>query len=469
MIDPGIIFMLVGCGIAIIALIRSQASNFDRVQQIVGLRPDWIMLLFPTVLAIRALNNKLALLVLASLLAASFARRPDGSFRILLGPFALISAASLIVIIRPENTTKISLAIFPMLTFLLVGTLTLRAAKTTEARRVVSSLIDGCGLYCVANLLAYTVGIRSPAAESRIGGLIESGGFIRMIFPLATSINIPPILAGIFIAAFPLAIKQPGWLQRSTRLVGFTAALFVLLASGTRLPMLSTAILAIAIAVLPQVTRWSAQIAILFAAGSALYLPTLLKSALTPIGQLSEFLVRGRSTDAQVIATLQNRDVIWRRSITYWEEWASPSQKLLGFGMDGQYRSGASLAYQELLSGISTAPERAYLHNSFLQQLFDGGLAGWLALVVAVYWASSRLAKQRSWGAWGPSASVAMTLLAISSMAEVSIAPGPSQETFWLLVVLVGAACQGAQSSVLTGENHSRIRDRESAKKFIRV
>jgi O-antigen ligase len=123
---------------------------------------------------------------------------------------------------------------------------------------------------------------------------------------------------------------------------------------------------------------------------------------------------------------------------------------LLGFGVNGHYRSGASVTYRDQFIYIVRNPEfYASMHNSFLQQLFDGGILGWLLLAIAAYWASARLSRRRrDWGNAGSSAIVAMTALLLTGMTEVSLAPGPSYDSFWLLFVLVGVACQatGRQS-----------------------
>jgi O-antigen ligase len=146
--------------------------------------------------------------------------------------------------------------------------------------------------------------------------------------------------------------------------------------------------------------------------------------------------------------SLNGRDYIWARSIEYWFDRVNDlPHELLGFGANGPYRSGASLTYSDRFDSIVRNPELTSMHNSFLQQLFDGGFLGWLLLMTAIYWASARLAKRRrDRGNAGVSAIVAMTALILSGMTEISLAPEGTHETFWLLMVLVGVACQASDS-----------------------
>ena len=434
---------------SIIVISRFHPSKFQSANLEGALPADWILLALPTVVGLRALSAKFALAALALLVAAALLRKEKSRFRISAGPFVLLSISAAMVFIRPENTTKISLILFPILTFILVATLVIRIVAISDARRIIGSLIDGCGLYCLLSLVAYGAGLRSPAAVSRIGGLVESTGYVRIIYPFATSINIPPIIAAVYIAAGLFLLIEKGWFHRCVRLMYSGAALAILATAGTRLPVLAAALVLLIVIVFPPAIRGLTQGAVLFAAASALYLPQLLKSISIPLEQIGQLTPR-RLTNTNSISSIQGRDEIWNRSITYWNAWVGDSyHRLFGFGMSGQYRSGASYSYSDLLAGISRSPERAFVHNSFLQQLFDGGILGWIIFALAIWWAGERLAKHRfDWGLPGISAIVATTVLVMSAITEVSIAPGPAQETFWILVVLVGVACQSSVQTV---------------------
>jgi O-antigen ligase len=204
------------------------------------------------------------------------------------------------------------------------------------------------------------------------------------------------------------------------------------------------------------------QAATLLAAISSLVLPSIIVAIQFIVNPIMS-LAPGRISDARSIATLENRDYIWDHTISYWLDWVNDLPHILfGYGVTGQYRSGASLSYSDELSGLIRHPEFAFVHNSFLQQLFDGGLAGWLLLMLAAYWAGTRFSRHRR--DWGAAAIVAMTVLLLGAMTEASMAPGVAEENFWLLLALVGIACQasGAQAVDSTSQPHNAATSRES-------
>jgi hypothetical protein len=436
-INPGRSIVAIAiCILAAIVRTRFRPMHFHSILPAIGMQADWIVVLIPTALAIQSFSAKGSLLVIGILVAMAFIRKPDGRFRIQVGPLLLLSVSSAIVFCRLANVE-------PLLLFLLVGTLVIRLVMTTDARKIIISMIDGCGLYLVANVLCYSVGLQSPTASDRIGGLAESTGFVRIIFPLTSTLNTPPTFAAIYVLASIFLIGERGWLRRLLRLICLSAAFVVLFSAGTRVPLAAAAVLALIVVCFPFVTRWIAQATTLLAAVSALILPSIITSTQSVIAPLIS-LAPGRDVRSGSIASLNNRDFIWDRSITYWVEWVNDAPRMLfGFGMNGQYRSGASLIYRERIASIVRHPELATMHNSFLQQLFDGGLLGWLLLVLAAYWASVRLSRRRrEWGIAALIAIIAFTCLLLSGMTEVSMAPGPAQDTFWLLIVLIGVACQ---------------------------
>jgi O-antigen ligase len=438
-IDPRLSIAAIAiCILAVIVRTRFRpAHSIDLSTR--GRQPDWIVLLIPIALASRIFSFKGSLLILGLLVAAAFIRKADGSFPIQAGPLLLLFASSAIVLSRPDYISE-------LLPFLLVGALVIRLVMTVDARKIIASLIDGCGLYLLANVLCYAAGLRSPAETSRIGGLVESTGLVRIIYPLTESINLPPVIAAVFVAAILFLILEPGWLRRSLRLICCIAAIIVLVGAGTRTPIAVAAMLSIAVICFPFITRWLAQAATILAALSAFVLPSVMavvQSGITPLMSLSP----GRVSTAESVGSLEGRGVIWDLSIKYWVKSVNDLPHMLfGFGMNGHYRSGASREYSDLFIRIVKDPQiSALMHNSFLQQLFDGGILGWLLLTIAAYWASARLSKRRrDWGNAGLSAIVAMSVLLLSGMTEAYFAPAVTEEGFWLLVVLVGVACQGS-------------------------
>ncbi len=403
------------------------------------MKPDWIVIFLPTVLAVFPIHAKGGLLLTGLAVATAYLRKPEGAFQSRPGPIvALISAATL-SFGRPEN-------LYTLLIFLMISLLVFRLIATVDARSIISSLIDGCGLYLVINVVTYAVGFRSSAYNVRIGGLVESSGFERILFPLAGSINIPPAVAAVFVVGFPFVFSEKGALRRALRSLALLAAAFVMVSAGSRSSIIVSAAILVIVFSTPGATRWLAQAATALAATFAFLFPLLsngLQFAVAPMKALSP----GRSTSAETVLSLQGRDRIWASSIKYWQEWVNdlPS-KALGFGASGQYRSGASGSYSTLLEGTVRNPERSYVHNSFLQQLFDGGVIGFAVLAVAAFWAGERLAKRRTdWGTYAIAGTVGLTVVVLVGITEVTVAPGPAQLTFWVFMIFVGASCQAGE------------------------
>jgi hypothetical protein len=424
------------CVLAAIAAMRFRPVDSVPLKSLV--QTDWILVLLPTVVAIRLFSAKAALLIIGLMVVRAFLRKSDGRYSIEPGPLLLLFAASAIVFSRPDHVAQ-------PLTFLLVGTLVVRLVLTVDARKIIGSLVDGCGLYLLVNVLWNTAGLPSPISEFRIGGLAESTGFVRTLFPLTSSLNTPPTIASIYVVAMIFMLLEAGWLRRALRLFCFIAAIVVLISVGSRVAMLATALISITVICFPPSTRWLAQAATIVTAISAFVLPAVLASIQSAVAPLLA-LTPGRVSGSESITSLEGRDVVWATSITHWLERVNDlPHVLLGFGLGGHHRSGASLAYSNRFMEVLSHPETATMHNSFLQQLFDAGVVGYALLMAAAFWASTRLSKRRKdWGHRGMSAVVAMTALLLSGMTEVSLAPGATHETFWLLLVLVGVACQAS-------------------------
>ncbi len=408
------------------------------VYRTVGLQPDWIVMLLPIVVTIRPFSPRASLLITGLLVAAAFIRKPDGRFPIQAGPLLLLFAAAAIVFSRPEFISE-------FITFALISGLALRLAVTVDARKIITSLVDGCGLYLVANVLAHAAGLPSPAAEFRVGAIVQSTGFVRTFYPFASSLNTAPTIASIYVVAVIFLILEPGWLRRALRLICLVAAAMVLVFTGTRAPIAVAAALSIIVICLPFSVRWIGQAVTIFAAVSAFVLPAVIVSTQSAIAPLLS-LAPGRVSNAQSIASIEGRDYVWEVSIRFWfDRFSDFPHSLLGFGVNGHFRSGASHLYSDKFKLLTSTPELVTMHNSFLQQLFDGGIVGFALMLAAAFWASARLSKRRNdWGNAGLSAIVAMAALLLNGMTEGALAPGLVQDSLFLWVILVGVACQAS-------------------------
>ena len=415
-------------------------ARFSRIHKLHSRQPnidtDWIIIALPVVLAIRTFYFKPSLLLIALLIVASFARNTGVTYRIYGGPLLLLGISSAIVFSRPTN-------IYSLAAIALVGILVVQLILTVDARTIIRSLVDGCGLYLVANVVGHAVGLQSPSTGLRIGGLVESTGFVRVIYPLTSALNTPATVAAVYVAAFGFLVVESGSFRRVLRVVCFVAAVLVLVGTGSRVTMLSAVLLTVVVIFLPSATRWVAQAALLLSASAPFVLPSIasaMQFAITPLA----YLTPGRVNSIESITTIEGRKFVWNSAVDYWGQWVSGFQQVVfGFGANGQYGSGVWRTYAQLIGSTVRYPQLATVHNSFLQQLFDGGVVGGALLIAAIFWASVRMARYRvSWGNEGFIAITSLTVLLLSGITEVSVAPGPLQDTFWLLIFFVGATCQ---------------------------
>jgi hypothetical protein len=422
---------------------------------------DWLIMVVPTALAMVTFRSTLALVALGLLTAVAFLRKTNVTRSIRPGPFVSLVAAAVIVLSRSEHL--LTLALFSILALLVA-----RLVTTVDARVIIASLIDGAGVYLAVNVIAYMAGIRSPGAQDRIGGYIETSGLVRTIFPLAGALEVTPSIAAVYIGAAVFLLREEGWTRRFYRLAFFLAAFVVLTEAGARTAIFAAIALPILVMLLPFVTRWLAPAMAGFASVAPFILPAVMAALQSIAIPVIAYIAPGRDVQSgQDITTLMGRQSIWSNSIAYWLDHVDgTSERLLGFGQNGQYLSGASLTYSDLLIGTVRHPEQASLHNSFLQQLFDGGIVGWLLLTVGIIWASVRLSRnRRRWGSEGVAAIVALVALLVNSLTQISIAPGGAQVSFWILVFLVGVACQSTnvKAPPAAGRVTSPSEDKNSA------
>lgn len=412
------------------------------VQSVVGGVPtNWVMMGLPTlIMVLRVYNTKAVLGALAVVALLTFAQRDHPTRVLALGPLVAMIAATMVVLMNPDPGQQggyLGIVFFFLLTLVAV-----RLVATTDARSVIASLIDGVGVYLVTIVLAYRIGVQ-PLSANRVGGLIESTGFVRIFFPFTTALDEPPTLAAVYIAAAPfLLLTEKRW--RFFRLACLLAAVFVAWSSGSRSALLIALALPLLGLLLPRTLRWTAPVTALFASLSFLLLPGVMKAVNSVATPIFYALAPGRDTGTEDIQTLSNRTVIWSRSMAFWRDHVENAQnQLFGFGQSGQYRAGASISYIEFLGNVARNAARATLHNSFLQQVFDGGLIGWLLLTSAIVWTCVRFTQRlQDWGAQGTAAAMAISALLVASTTSVIISPGFLQGGFLTLVVLVVISCQ---------------------------
>ncbi|MGQ9348962.1 O-antigen ligase family protein [Mycolicibacterium gilvum] len=404
---------------------------------------DWLVVLFPTALSLRNLYSgapnplvTVGVLLLVGLLVAIALLRPSNQkFPASYGPMVTLFAASALVIIRPTSMFTSAMAI-------LVGALSYRLASTVEVRRLVVSLIDGLGLYCLANIALYTAGIRSGTEREGWRLFLSSGGENRIIYPLERSLSLPPVIAAMFLVGVLFLIRHQKGQWRVFRILCIASAVAIILGSATRVPAAAAVTVAAVSLLFPAARRYLAATLVLLAAVSAIALPKIVASAQYVFEPLAALLSSRRAnSNTTDLAALNGREFIWSHALKFWDQRVTdPFNTLFGFGMEGHYRSGASGGYFRLLSGsIVRDPERILsVHNSFLQQLFDAGIFGWLLLAVALVWIAVRLSSLPA--PVGVAIASAFSVLIICSMTEVLL--HPNVLTYWILLILAGVAAQ---------------------------
>jgi O-antigen ligase len=337
----------------------------------------------------------------------------------------LLSAATGLVFLRSESWTTIAFAV-------ITGAVILRTATRYTRRRVVVSLFDGIAIYLIASVvLYYAFDLRSPGADSRLGGLISADGAERAFFPLATSLNLPPMMAAAFLAGCLLLMETGP--KMSLRFAGVACAIVILLASGARTPLAIAALIAVLSLIAPRVLRLIAVPVAVTSFAFPKVFPYISELLLVPI--------LDRVAPLNSDPSLNGRDFIWEQSLARWEQ-LDTWQQLWGYGPQGQLESGASAAYASQFGTAFENPLAATVHHSLLQQLFDGGIVGALslgvaALIACLLW-NRRISADRDIYSY---AGLAMTLgLILASVTEVSLAPGIGQETFWIFTCLAIAA-----------------------------
>ncbi len=408
---------------------------------------DWILVALPSVLAIKSqyspASASMRPLIIAAFLFGlvllafvAYVRPVATRFETRLGPLMMFLAASGIVAMRPDGIQH-------SVTFILVGLLAVRVVQTVDARRIIASLIDGIGLLCFANIFVYFVlGLRSPSEALRMNLNPENAA--RIYFPLSQSVNLTPTLAACFLASLYFVFAEPGWFRRTLRLLFAASAIVILLESGTRSALAVCILLVATVVLAPRLMRLIpiALVPLLFLS------PVILRPV---IGLFSAFIsfflarISDRAVRTDQVVSLAGRGFIWDQSMDYWTSSVnSLLDILLGYGMRGHYRSGASHTYAGFMSHVYRDTERAmHTHNSSLQQLFDAGLVGWIMLAVALFWCGRRLAARVSqWGQYALAASTILAAILMGAMTEVFLTPDMNLYTFFVTMVIVAVSCQ---------------------------
>lgn len=316
------------------------------------------------------------------------------------------------------------------------------------AESVLASLIDGVGLYLVVNVLANMAGIANPSAAARTAGLASTSGGERVFYPLSTSLSIPPIMAAAFVAAVVLCFDGSRW-RRAFRMLALLCAAVIMVQADTRVALLVAVLIGISTTVAPRMLiRLALPLSLIPLALPFMYASVaddILRPTMASVVQFVPSLSRGSEASD---LTLSGRDQIWGTAIDYWHFHADIEHALVGWGVEGQRLSGASSVYGVRFQGLNSDYRSLSAHASSLQQLYDGGIVGLLALVVAVVMTVRYLSRQAASGSRSHLIALGVVVaLVLTGGTEVTMSPGFAQEPFWLFATLALVAARRASSA----------------------
>jgi hypothetical protein len=398
-------------------------------------RFHWPSFFFPWAIALQMYSQIIFVLVLILLIAGTLLQRGQPIVNLHVGPLMLLFASTVIAF-RTENPKT-------LIASLLIFTLIYRLIKTVKTQDLVRSTINGYGFYCFANVAAFYAGLTSPSAAVRIGGLTETSGFTRVIFPFSENLNSLPILAAFVLLAVLLMLAKEPFVNNRLRYVWLTSTVIILFNSGNRSSVIILALMLLLLTIPSQFSRFVANVVTPFAICSSILLPLLSAQIAKVAIPLASLLSSKRDALDADSFSFQGRTVIWERSVEFWRLWITdPFHQLFGFGLSGQNTSGASQTYADLLRTISLNPELGSVHNSFLQQLYNGGLIGVILFASSSIWALRRLSSDLSReNPTGVIACSGLIMLHTFGTQEAALATYFSQP-FWALTILIAISCQ---------------------------
>jgi len=266
--------------------------------------------------------------------------------------------------------------------FSLLGYLLSVAALNSndQARRMLlTCLICGLGLFVLANVLGYYLGLRGFNQLEAIGQnqILSHFGLniSRVALPFSSGLNNFGTLAGLgAVSGLCLFWSGRGFVVTSAGLFTFAICLVSMVLVDSRAPLgLSVASCFIVLAATKSArVAWGIRFL-----PYVVFLAPFLVFGIAWILSDTEFANSvGRDGEfAKRLGLLTGRDVVW---ISALQILAMPDLiHLIGFGTIGQRTSGATLGYSWIFGQISGLSANS-LHNANLQMIFDIGYIGFI-------------------------------------------------------------------------------------------
>lgn len=306
---------------------------------------------------------------------------------------------------------------------------------TGDRERRLAILALAPATYVGVNLVLYPLW---PAREidSSLSGAAGSSASIlaslgvtaeRVVFPMATSVNLFSVLcAGGLAAAIVLATRSwalPRWIP----LLGAVACTVALLLEDSRGPLLIALGVTLFFA-LQRRARGSALFAYIIPA-----LPILLIVGLRFLSNST--FAQNLSRNGDDFATATGRFEIWEGAWRVLSQF--PPASVFGWGAFGHVTSGASLNWYMNFRGVQKDPITVQTHSLILQTVFDMGWIGLIALVAAAAVTLTTLARAAM-----PTATALIAGMAAILLCGVTEVAGTymSQEALASILLIMGAA-----------------------------
>jgi O-antigen ligase len=264
--------------------------------------------------------------------------------------------------------------------------------------------------YCAANLVLWMAGLENPTffgATREPSQLLALFGVsaLRVQFPLAWGVNSFGVIAGVTMAISLVRaakVHSDRWREVAASAVPFLC--LVLMDSRGALVTSFLTVLMVTFA-----RRWSTVAIVAFwALGIGFVVFSEYMPALT-------FGVREGTT-----STFTSRELIWAVGVQQLADFRP--ELVFGYGMVGQFESGAYLLYEALFKEYVDRPELISLHNTYLQSGLDTGYVG-LALLVMFLVTTIRgldqIARQANWTY--SAALAAVIIMAVNGLTEITV------------------------------------------------
>jgi hypothetical protein len=307
-----------------------------------------------------------------------------------------------------------------------------------STERMTAAVVDGVGWYLVTAVVLHVgMGLESRIAPFR-PKTATIFGTQRVLWPLSSSAQEPPIMAALYLVSNAATRRLPGRATAPTRACFLAAVITVWIFGDDRFAVIAS------IAIVLAATRFSARRVRATGAVCAVLLcmPWWWGATTGVVSIVSrDMTVLSRSGNASDLLTLNNRSNVWKASRSVLEQKLG-RHTLVGYGLRGQRTSGASARYASYF-GSYADPQAASTHNSLLQLLLDQGLIGAgveASAIVLAFRALGRRARARPGDVAGHGLLRIIGLLLAASAAEAVLSASFAQLPFWLLVIVLAIA-----------------------------